>query len=99
MVPYWIIFGADGRAAEHRTTEELFCDVRSRLLLKERRPAGHEAGLSGEPQQSHQDEENPRHHLGVAAMQPQKGMSPTVATVVGIAATSGCDLRQVGCSC
>ena len=35
-------------------------------LLKKRRPAGYETRLSGEPQQSHQDEENAGHHLRVA---------------------------------
>lgn len=35
-------------------------------LLKKRRPAGYETRLPGEPQQSHQDEENTGHHLRVA---------------------------------
>lgn len=42
-------------------------------LLKERRPAGHKPRLSGEPQQSHQDEENAGDHLWVAETQnPQR---------------------------
>lgn len=35
-------------------------------LLEQGGPAGHKAGLSGEPQQGHQDEEDASHHLGIA---------------------------------
>lgn len=35
-------------------------------LLEQGGPAGHKPGLSGEPQQGHQDEEDARHHLGIA---------------------------------
>lgn len=60
-------------AKRKRRTERLckWKDLSS--LLKERRPAGHEPRLSGEPQQSHQDEENAGDHLWVAETQnPQK---------------------------
>lgn len=46
------------------------------LLLKKRRPAGHEARLSGEPQHSHQDEENTGYNLWVAGKHTQKPQQP-----------------------
>lgn len=42
------------------------CEPEKCPLLKQGRPARHKAGLPGEPQQGHQDEEDTSHDLGIA---------------------------------
>lgn len=73
-------------AQKVKSRAEHFCKLEDlSSLLKERRPAGHEPRLSGEPQKSHQDEENAGDHLWVAETQkPQREvMSGGDASVPG----------------
>uniref|UniRef100_A0A8C8FQW5 Sushi domain-containing protein n=1 Tax=Oncorhynchus tshawytscha TaxID=74940 RepID=A0A8C8FQW5_ONCTS len=61
----------------HNEDEEVICCLGaipkgSYVLLEQRRPPGYEARFSGEPQQSHQDEEHSCHHLWVATAQKKQ---------------------------